>query len=127
MSKHGSFVWNELNSWDPEAAKRFYGETLGWSFDAMPMPNGTYWIAKMGDEMVAGIFPLHSPDFDGIPSHWLPYIEVDDIDERLKGVAAAGGGIIRPAFDVPGIGRIAIVMDAEGAGHGWITSVAPDK
>lgn len=127
MPKHGSFVWNELNSWDVEAAKRFYGATLGWSFDAMPMAHGTYWVAKMGEEMVGGIFPLSSPDFDGIPSHWLAYIEVDDIDERLKGVEAAGGRIVRPAFDVPGVGRIAIIRDAEGSGLGWITSMMPDK
>lgn len=124
MPKHGSFVWNELNSWDPEAAKRFYSAALGWSFDPMPMPTGTYWIAKMDGERVGGIFPLRSPEFDGIPSHWFTYVEVDDVDARIKDVEAAGGRIIRPPFDVPGVGRIAIVMDAEGAGIGWITSVS---
>ena len=124
MPKHGTFVWNELNSWDPESAKAFYGKTLGWTFDAMPMEMGTYWIAKSDGEMVGGIFPLSSPVFDGIPTHWFTYIEVDDVDARVTAVAEAGGEVIRPPFDVPEIGRIAIVKDADGAGIGWITSVS---
>lgn len=126
LPKHGTFVWNELNSWDPEAAKAFYGATLGWTFEAMEMAGGaTYWIAKSGDEMVGGIFPLTSPEFDGIPTHWFAYIEVDDVDARVAKVAAAGGAVIRAPFDIPGIGRIAIVGDSSGAGIGWITSLAP--
>lgn len=124
MPAHASFVWNELNSWDVERAKAFYGRTLGWTFEAMPMEHGTYWLAKAGEEMVAGIYPLTSPEFDGIPTHWFAYVEIDDIDLRLAAVVEAGGKVIRPPFDVPDVGRIAIVMDAEGAGIGWMTSVA---
>ena len=50
---HGKFYWNELMAHDVAKAKKFYADTLGWSFDAMPMPGGgTYWLAKMGDEPV---------------------------------------------------------------------------
>ena len=41
MWSHGSFYWNELMARDVEQAKKFYGSTIGWTFDAMPMPNGT--------------------------------------------------------------------------------------
>ena len=47
---HGHFYWNELMTRDAEKAKKFYGETVGWNFEAMPMPDGTYWVAKMGDQ-----------------------------------------------------------------------------
>ena len=30
----------------------------------------------------------------------------------------------RPAFDVPGVGRIAILLEPGGAGVGWMTPVA---
>ena len=48
-----------------EGAKKFYADTLGWSFDAMPMPGGggTYWLAKIGGEPVAGILDISAPDF----------------------------------------------------------------
>jgi uncharacterized protein len=124
MAAHGSFYWNELNTRNPEAAKTFYGATLGWTFDAMPMPVGTYWVAKAGDTPVGGIFTMDDPKFDGVPEHWLSYIAVDDVDARVKKLAAAGGGLGREPFDVPGVGRIAIVHDATGAWVGWITPAA---
>jgi predicted enzyme related to lactoylglutathione lyase len=46
MSTHGHFHWNELVTSDVESAKRFYAETIGWSFEGMPMPQGgLYWVA----------------------------------------------------------------------------------
>ena len=45
MWSHGSFFWNELMARDVEQAKKFYGSMIGWTFDAMPMPDGTYWVA----------------------------------------------------------------------------------
>ena len=50
MWSHGSFHWNELMARDVEQAKTFYSATVGWTFDAMPMPDGTYWVAKIGDK-----------------------------------------------------------------------------
>ena len=54
---HGKFYWNELMTRDPDRAKAFYADTLGWTFDPMTAGGGpTYWIAKAGDEMVGGHF-----------------------------------------------------------------------
>ena len=55
---HGTFAWNELRTNDVEGAKTFYGETIGWTFEEMPLPEGTYWIAKFDDEPVAGIIDI---------------------------------------------------------------------
>jgi uncharacterized protein len=41
MWSHGHFHWNELMTRNPEQAKSFYGATVGWTFEAMPMPDGT--------------------------------------------------------------------------------------
>jgi len=96
MWSHGNFYWNELMTHDPEGAKRFYAETIGWTYDAMPMPDGTYWVAKMGDTPVGGIFPMSGPDFDGMPEQWMSYLAVDDVDARLKKATAAGAKIMYP-------------------------------
>ena len=54
---HGKFYWNELMARDVDGARKFYADTMGWSYDAMPTPDGgTYWVAKMGEEPVGGIF-----------------------------------------------------------------------
>src|SRR5262245_35769710 len=121
MWSHGKFYWNELMTWDVEKAKQFYGSSIGWNFDAMPMQSGTYWVAKMGDEPVGGILPMSGPDFEGVPESWMSYIAVDDVDARLKKATAAGAQIVREPFDVPGVGRIAIIKEPGGAFIGWIT------
>ena len=61
QGSHGTFCWNELMTSDVERAKRFYRDTIGWTFEAMPMGKGTYWIAKSGDKMAGGIFELDQP------------------------------------------------------------------
>ena len=92
----------------------------------MPMQDGgTYWVAKAGDKMVGGIFEATGPEFDGVPEGWLPYLAVDDVDERVKKALAAGAELMRPLFDIPGIGRIAILREPGGAGVGWMTPVTP--
>lgn len=122
MAEHGIFYWNELMTRDAEKAKAFYGKSLGWTFSEMPMESGaTYVLATLGDKPVAGFFPMDEPHFDGVPEHWFAYIAVDNVDERLELAKAHGGEIMRPPFDVPGVGRIAILKDAGGAAIGWMT------
>jgi hypothetical protein len=123
MTAHGHFHWNELVTRDVEKAKKFYGDVIGWTFDGMPMPDGTYWVAKMGDQPVGGLFPIAGPQWEGVPEHWMSYLAVDDVDARVKKATAAGAKLMRPAFDIPGVGRIAILTEPGGAGVGWITPV----
>ena len=123
MWAHGNFYWNELMTRDVEQAKKFYGATIGWTFDAMPMPDGTYWVAKLDGKPVGGIFPLNAPQFKGVPEHWMSYLAVDNVDARVKKAIAAGAKVMREPWDVPGVGRIAMLQEPGGAGIGWITPV----
>jgi uncharacterized protein len=118
---HGQFYWNELMTRDVERAKTFYGSALGWTFEAMPMPDGAYWIAKTDDRPVGGLFPLSSPQYDGVPETWMSYIAVDEVDARVKKAQAAGAKLMKPIFDVPGVGRIAVLTEPGGASIGWMT------
>jgi predicted enzyme related to lactoylglutathione lyase len=122
MSEHGTFYWNELMTPDPAAARAFYETAIGWTFDEMPMGDGaTYLVAKVGDRPVGGIFNTSGTDMAGLPEHWFPYLSVDDIDARCANAKAAGGTIAREPFDVPGIGRIAMIQQPGGGMVGWMT------
>ena len=124
---HGTFHWNELMTWNAEKAKAFYAETLGWRYETLPMPNGAYTLCKAGGAPVGGMLEMTPGGaFDGLPEHWFAYIAVDDVDARLARVEAAGGTIVRLPFDVPDVGRIAIVKDGAGAAIGWITPARRD-
>jgi len=119
---HGIFCWNELMTRDIEGAKRFYQSTIGWSFEAMPMADGgTYWIAKLSGKPVAGLFSLNAPGYDGVPESWMSYLAVDDVDARVARALKAGAKLMKPIFDVPDVGRIAILTQPGGAGVGWMT------
>lgn len=120
---HGTFVWNELLTRDVEAAKRFYAGVVGWSFKSMPVGNGTYWIAEIDGKPVAGIMEM-PPDLPPtVPPHWFEYLEVDDVDARLKLATEQGGTVVRPPFDVPDVGRLGFVADSSGAKLGLMTPV----
>lgn len=119
---HGRFHWNELMTRDVARAKKFYADALGWSFEAMPTDGGTtYWLAKMDGEPVGGLFDISGPEYKGVPESWMPYIAVDDVDVRVKKAIKAGAKVMKPAFDVPGVGRIVILLEPGGAGIGWMT------
>ena len=122
MTAHGAFHWNELMTRDVKKAKDFYKKTLGWTYEDMPMGDmyGTYTIAKSGGQMVGGMFKMEGPMFKDTPDGWFTYIAVDDLPKRLKKVKEAGGKVVREPWDVPGVGKIAIVTDAVGAIHGWM-------
>src|ERR1700754_171535 len=94
---HGTFYWNELMTRNVEGAKKFYADTLGWSFDAMPMPGGgTYWLAMSGGEPVGGMYDISSAEYQGVPENWMSYIAVDDVDARVKKATAAGAKLMKP-------------------------------
>ena len=119
----GTFVWNELQTRDVEAAKKFYTSAVGWSFKPMPMENGTYWIAEMDGKPVAGIMAMPHDMPAEVPPHWFEYLEVDDVDARLKLATQHGGMMMRPPFDVPDVGRLGFIKDPTGAALGLMTPV----
>ena len=126
MSKHGTFHWNELMSRDVERDKQFYSDTIGWSFEGMPMAHedgrstGARFRAASRSPVCSSIA---SPEFDGVPVGWMSYLAVDDVDARAEQALKAGAQLMRPIFDVPEVGRIAILREPGGAGVGWMTPV----
>ena len=119
---HGTFAWSELYTRDVEAAKAFYAATAGWTFEGMPHQNRTYWLARAEGKPVAGILDMRGILPESDPPHWLSYLEVDDIDRRLADIQNHGGKVVRPPFDIPEFGRVAIGADATGAFLAWVTS-----
>lgn len=117
--KHGTFVWHELNTRNIAANRAHYEAVYGWHWEANPMPDGIYYVARLGDEMVAGMFDMDGmPGMENIPDHWLLYMAVDDCDASVAAISENSGTVIRPPFDVEGVGRFAIVQDAGGAAFG---------
>ena len=127
MADHGDVWWTELNTHNPEKAVKFYSKVLAlearttaMSDMSRPAKPGepSYTMFLKGGMPALGVFTMDGEAFKGMPDHWFTYCAVTDTDKSAKAVTAAGGAIVRPPFDVPGVGRIAIVKDANGGVFG---------
>jgi predicted enzyme related to lactoylglutathione lyase len=89
----------------------------------MPIADGgTYWLASIGGGApLAGLFPMNPLQFKNVPEHWMSYLAVDDVDARVRKAVDAGAQLMRPIWDIPNVGRIAILTEPGGAGIGWMT------
>ena len=113
----GSLCWNELYTRDVEAARRFYTNVIGWQTDAADMgPMGTYTLLKLPGEKknLGGMMPM-PPGMQGVPPHWLVYIEVEDCDASTKRAESLGGTTLMAPIDIPNTGRFSVVADPTGA------------
>ena len=118
----GKFVWRDLITEDVTAARRFYGGLFGWTFEDTKGPGGReYVLAKSGSVYVAGMVSVEKSGDGTKLSRWLPYMSVDDVDDAVA-KASAGGGKIAVAARNVNIGRVAAVVDPEGAVLGLVRS-----
>lgn len=104
---------------DPEAATRFYGPLLGWTFDdPISMPDGLtgeYRTARSGGRLVAGVGQAPA----GFPSAvWTTYVAVDDISEAASRADAAGGSRIVGPTSHGEHGQVAVLTDPTGVAFG---------
>lgn len=112
----GAISWHELMVDDIDAAKSFYSEVFGWTLEDMPMEgsDGVYTVIKVGDAQIGGMMSKPA-EAAAMPTRWIDYVTVENVDETLQQVTSKGGSIIAPAMDIPGVGRIAHIQDKEGA------------
>lgn len=114
-AKDGEFCWNELLTSDSAAALEFYSALFGWKLlEAMDMgPMGTYRIFGLGDLRLGGMMTV--PKGAPMPPMWLYYTSTSDLDAAIGRAVEAGGKVMNGPMEVPGGGRIAQLMDPQGA------------
>jgi predicted enzyme related to lactoylglutathione lyase len=111
------FVWYELMTGDVASAASFYAEVVGWQAQDSGMPGVEYTLLKVGEAQVAGMMALPAElKALGMPPSWRGYVAVDDVDASEARLLALRGKVLRPASDIPGVGRFASVTDPQG-GH----------
>ena len=111
----GRFVWHELMTTDTTSAKPFYAAVAGWTTQPSPQdPSYTVFVAE-GSPM-AGLMALPADaKAMGAPPSWMIYIATPDVDETARRATAMGGKILKPAADIPTVGRFAVLQDPQGA------------
>lgn len=120
----GSFCWNELATTDTAKDREFYTGLFGWGKDVMNFGPMEYTMFTNGDRPAGGMFAI-TPEMGGIPPHWLVYFAVDDCDAAVQKATELGANTMKPADDIPGIGRFAILLDPQGAAFAVIKLEGP--
>lgn len=106
----GKFSWYELMTSDTAAAGRFYSDVVGWTTQEMPADDGpAYTTFNLGNVGMAGMLHLTGH------TAWIGYISVEDVDAHIEKIVEAGGKLWKPATDVPGVLRFAVLSDPQGA------------
>jgi predicted enzyme related to lactoylglutathione lyase len=113
----GDFIWYELLTTDLAAAKTFYDAVVGWNIqDKSDFPNDYRMIGRSDGKFAGGAMQLNEEmKQHGARPTWLGYILVPDVDASVAAIQQQGGQIHLPPFDIPGIGRVAMVTDPQGA------------
>ena len=126
---HGSFIWYELLTADPKAAKAFYDDVVGWNIDAESAPGGMdYRMIVAPDGNVGGVMGLNADMIaGGAKAVWLGYFGVDDVDATVAAIVADGGQVHLPAFDIPNVGRLAMVTDPQGVPFYVMRGASPES
>ena len=110
----GSFCWADLNTPDPARAKTFYEGLFGWKLKAGQGKESGYLHIVNGENYIGGVPPANQHSADA-PPHWLIYFAVADVDATFKKARDMNARILLPPMDFEGVGRMAMLADAQGA------------
>ncbi len=122
----GALCWNELMTSDAAKAGDFYTGLFGWGKDVQNFGPMEYTMFTNGGQPTAGMLQI-SPEMGNIPPNWLVYFAVDDCDAKVQKATELGATVMKPADDIPGIGRFAILTDPQGAAFAIIKLEAPPQ
>lgn len=115
VNDEGCMTWNELQSRSPEKASTFYNDLFGWQAEPIEQDGSTVYltIRNSAGWMNGGIMPLSEQQGDA-PSFWLTYFTVPSCDRAVERAKESGGGLLAGPME-PGMGRIAVLNDPQGA------------
>lgn len=116
IGPRGRFLWHELMTTAPDAAKPFYEAVAGWTAQDTEILGSYYGLFSAGEAMRAGMMRLPPEAVtNGARPHWVCYIGTPDVDATYVQALDLGASSFVKPMDVPDTGRIAVLADPQGA------------
>ena len=110
------FCWVDLATTDAARAASFYRGLFGWTAREQSANGGIFTRLQHAGRDVGSLYQLSGAQIaHGVPSHWTPYVGVEDIDAAVHRAVACGGKLLVNPFMVDGVARIALIADSGGA------------
>lgn len=118
-----SFGWAELNARGVDRAIPFYENVFGWTTSSTPFGDGEEYTQFAADgENFAGVLEMNPAVPAEVPSYWMPYFLVQDVDETYRRALELGAREMVAPADIPGDARFAIISDPQGATFGLLST-----
>lgn len=114
----GQIVWHDLLTPDITVAMDFYAKLLGWEYHIEHAVNCVWHPGEADYPLIMANATAHGGLVEvrpETPSHWLAYVEVADVDAAVAQAQTLGSTIERTPFNIPGVGRSAVIRDPQGA------------
>src|SRR5271156_4367957 len=89
---------------------KFYGWLLGWKSKPFGEAPG-YTVFMNGRDMAGGLMKCPKP---GCPAQGIPDVSVKNVDATAKKAKKLRGRVVMEPFNVPTVGRIAVLVDPQG-------------
>ena len=111
----GSVGWLDLTVPDADALKDFYAAVVGWS--PAPVPMGDYsdymMMNPQSETPAAGVCHARGVN-SSLPSFWIPYFVMSDLDAAAGEIQTRGGTLLVPVRSA-GNGKYVVFRDPAGA------------
>jgi predicted enzyme related to lactoylglutathione lyase len=116
INEPNTLCWTELTTSDLKAAESFYTQLFGWTPKRSDPASGMEYT-EMSNQGQPGIGMMPKPAGmpAHIPSYWMPYFMVTDVDATAAKAKQNGAKVMVAPNDIPTVGRFAIVSDPQGA------------
>ena len=122
LNEPGALCWSELTTRDTKSAEAFYTKLFAWTPKHSAPGAGMEYteFSNQGPPSI-GMLPMPANMPAGVPSYWMPYLQVADCDAASGRASELGSSVMMPARDIES-GRIAILKDPQGAMFGVYNS-----
>lgn len=112
--RFGQIVWTDLTVQDAPEVRDFYCDVIGWNAEEVPMGDYSDFNMTVGGSAIAGV--CHKRGVNArLPSQWLIYVTVADLDASLESCLRCGGKILAGPKGAGDQGRYAVIEDPAGA------------
>lgn len=113
----------EIPTEDPSRALAFYQSVFGWQSQKWDGPED-YWLLTTGAAeqpgINGGLMKRHDPRQPVTNT-----VDVPSVDDFCAKITQAGGEIVVPKMEIPGVGYLAYFKDTEGNIFGIMESLRP--
>jgi predicted enzyme related to lactoylglutathione lyase len=114
VNEPGGVMWNEVMTRDSKAARAFYSEVFGYTYEDMSADGIEYHAFMVDGRPAGGVMGMDENWPDEVPAHWTVAFCVADTDAAVATVRQSGGAVLSEPADSP-YGRYATCKDPHGA------------